>query len=148
LLPTHRVIAKFIVDNRGEEMRKSYPVLLIVCTAVFTLAVYQRLPDRMPMHWGPWGSPDAWGGRVSGAILFPVLMVFIWILTSIVATALPKDDDEAALLASLDGRMYHRGSRNRVPVIRNAVMTSFALLQVVILGSALNWWPPMERWWP
>src|ERR1019366_8578793 len=106
LSSTRRVIARFIVDNRGEEMRKSYPALLIVCTAVFTLAVYPRLPDRMPMHWGPWGSPDAWGGRVSGAILFPVLMVFIWVLTSIVATALPRDDDEAALLASLDSRTY------------------------------------------
>jgi hypothetical protein len=75
-------------------------------------------------------------------------MVFIWVITSIVATALPKDDDEAALLASLDSRMYHKGSRNQVPVLRNAVMTTFALLQVVILGSALTWWPPMERWWP
>jgi hypothetical protein len=39
-----RVSATFFVDNRGEEMRKSYPVLLILCTTVSTLAVYQRKP--------------------------------------------------------------------------------------------------------
>ena len=45
-------------------MRKWLPMLLIAGAVAFSLAVYARLPESIPVHWGLSGEPDRYGSRL------------------------------------------------------------------------------------
>jgi uncharacterized membrane protein len=145
LFRVERMAVIWFVAMRGK-MKKRYPFLLMLGVTALTILAFPRFPDRMPMHWGPWGSPDAWGSRLSGAILLPSVMICIWIITQVASLAIPTSNNEAALLARLDDRVYYSGSQEQVPIVRNFIMTFLALLHVLVLGSALGFWRPLERW--
>jgi len=54
-------------------MRKRWIApLLIAAMWAFALAVYPRLPDRIPIHWDLKGEVNGWGGPGS-AFLFPAI---------------------------------------------------------------------------
>ena len=46
------------------------PVLIVLMIA-FALAVYGRLPEQVPTHFGFSGEPDGWTPRFPGAFLGP-----------------------------------------------------------------------------
>ena len=61
-------------------MRKWIPAGLIAAAWGISLAVFARLPERVPIHWGLNGEPDPWSGRTIGAFGLPALMIGIWAL--------------------------------------------------------------------
>ena len=71
-------------------MRKWLPLVFIVATLAFTIAVYNRLPEEMVIHWNASGQPDGYGSRAFGAFLLPVVVFGIWGLM----VALPRLDVE------------------------------------------------------
>ena len=57
-------------------------MLLLLVGAAFVLLVhyYPRLPERMPVHWGPSGVPDAWAGKSFATVFFlPALGVYLYV---------------------------------------------------------------------
>ena len=50
-------------------MRRWLPASFIAGAWVFSIAVYSRLPDRVPVHWGMSGEPNRYGSRIEGAFL-------------------------------------------------------------------------------
>lgn len=113
-------------------MRKWFAPLLIVASIALSLAVYSRLPDRIPVHWGLDGKVDRYGGRLEAATLFPVMMLAIWALMRF----LPRIDPRRANYAKF-GDTYD--------LLVNSLIALLLVMHVAIIGIALGWPVSMGR---
>jgi uncharacterized membrane protein len=107
-------------------MRRWLPVALIAGAVLFSLAVYSRLPDEVPIHWGLSGAPDRFASRLEGAILVPALMTVVLV----VMRWFPSRDPRSANIAKF------RDAYDTVVAATIALLTG---LHVLTLGSALGW---------
>ena len=48
--------------------------LICLLPIVLSLAVYDKLPDTMPIHWDVEGNPDGYGSKAFAAIWLPLMM--------------------------------------------------------------------------
>jgi uncharacterized membrane protein len=107
-------------------MKKRWPALLVIAAMwAFALAVYPRLPDRIPTHWNVHGQVDGWGGR-GAAFLFPVIALGFALLMEV----LPRIDPRRANWAKF-------GDEVRLTVNVMALFTAW--IQGFTLGAALGW---------
>jgi immunity protein, SdpI family len=107
-------------------MRRWLPASLIAGAWLFSIAVYSRLPDRVPVHWDLSGEPNRYGSRIEGAFLLPVLMIAMYL----VMQWYPSRDPRAANIAKF------RGAYDTVV----AAMIAFLCgVHILILGQALGW---------
>jgi uncharacterized membrane protein len=60
--------------------RKLYPLLLFALGVAASVAVYDRLPDPIAVHWDLDGNPNGWMPRPVGAFFAPVLLLVMWAL--------------------------------------------------------------------
>lgn len=83
--------------------------LLFLITLAYTAWVFPQLPERIPLHFGPDGMPDAWGAR--GAIFISVgfslfLQLFLTFIPKLGASVSPQirasKDPEAELAWAMD----------------------------------------------
>lgn len=99
--------------------------LLIAAMWAFALAVYPRLPERVPTHWNLRGEADGWGGP-GAAFLFPAiatgLVLLMWVL--------PRIDPRRANWEKF---------RGEVRLIVAVLVLVCAWIQAVALGAALGW---------
>ena len=107
-------------------MRKWYPTLVVAVALAFTAAVYGRLPERLPVHWGIDGEVDRYGSRVEGALLMPAIMLLLWALMK----ALPKIDPH---------RENYAKFADTYQLLVDATLTALMLMHVTMLGIALGW---------
>ena len=107
-------------------MRKWYPPIVALAVVIFTAAVYGRIPERIPVHWGINGQVDRYGSRVEGALLMPVLMLVTWALMRALPTIDPRRENYSKFAGTYE-------------LFVNAVLTTFALMHVAIIGAALGW---------
>ena len=113
-------------------MRKWIPAVLIAATVVFSLALYRRLPDPMPIHWDADGDVNGYGSRAFGAFLMPAIMLGLWGLL----VTLPKLDPRSANIEKF---------RDTYDVFVIAVIAVMGVIQVGIVASALGWPVPIGR---
>lgn len=113
-------------------MRRWLPAALIVGAVLFSLAVYPRLPDQVPIHWGLSGEPDRFGSRVEAAFLMPALMIAVLAIMN----WFPSRDPRAANIAKF------RAAYDTVVTGTIALMT---VIHVLALGSALGWHVNMPK---
>jgi len=107
-------------------MKKRWPALLMIAAMwAFALAVYPRLPQRIPTHWNLRGEVDGWGGR-SAAFLFPAIALGFALLMEV----LPRIDPRRANWEKFG---------DEVRLIVNVMVLVFAWIQGVALGAALGW---------
>jgi len=107
-------------------MRKWLPASLIAGALVFSVAVYSRLPEDVPMHWDISGEPDRFGSRLEGAFLVPLIMLVIYVLMQ----WYPSRDPRAANIEKF---------RAAYDSVVAATVALLAGLHVMALGSALGW---------
>ncbi len=92
----------------------------------FALAVYARLPERVPTHWDLHGRVDGWMARPWGAVMLPLgatlLLGVLWLL--------PRIDPRRA-------NIEH--SRDNWLLLVNLILLFLAVLEVTTLGFALGW---------
>jgi uncharacterized membrane protein len=108
---------------------------MIVATVAFTLAVYSKLPERLPVHWGFDGAVNRYGSRAEGAFLLPGMMILVWLLLRF----LPRIDPRRANYAKFS---------DTYDLLVNSLVTLFAVMHVALLGTALGWPISMERLLP
>jgi uncharacterized membrane protein len=53
---------------------------LLAGTFAVTAALYAKLPERIPTHFGLHGQADGWSSRAFGAWLLPAMALFVWLL--------------------------------------------------------------------
>lgn len=107
-------------------MRKWLPLLLILADLAFAVAVYGRLPERVPSHWNFHGEVDAWSGRLSAVLVLPIVATLTWALLR----GLPLIDPRRAHYAKF------AGSYDTVVLAAVALLVA---IHVVVLGAGLGW---------
>jgi uncharacterized membrane protein len=113
-------------------MRKWYPWLLVIAAAAFSLAVINRLPERIPTHYDVRGVANGWSSRTAAVWLMPAMMAAF-------ALILPR-------LPSIDPRRENFAKfRPTYDLLVDSVVTMLGLLHVILLGKALGWPISIER---
>ena len=113
-------------------MRKLVAPLVILAAVAFSIAVYGRLPERMPVHWDLHGQVNGYGSRAQGAFFLPGVMVAIWLLMRF----LPRIDPRRANYAKF---------ADTYDLLVNSLVALFAVMHVALIGAALGWPVSMER---
>jgi uncharacterized membrane protein len=106
--------------------RRWLPPALIAGAYAFSVAVYSRLPERVPTHWNAAGEVNGWSGRALGAFLLPTLSLGFWLLF----LALPRLDPRRANYARFGGTYS---------LVVTAIILFEVTLHVLLLGAALGW---------
>ncbi len=68
------------------------PLLLIILTMVSAVFFYNNLPERIATHWNFAGEVDDWGSGQTQAIVFPLLIVGMYILFLLIPYLDPKKE--------------------------------------------------------
>ena len=113
-------------------MRRWYPMLLIAIAIAVSLAVYPRLPDRVPTHWNAVGQVDGYSSRAFGAFLIPGVIA----LLALLAPLLPKIDPRRANYAKFEPTYWF---------IIHLVMTFMVGMHFMVLAITLGAPIPVGR---
>jgi uncharacterized membrane protein len=98
---------------------------MLGASAIAAAAVYDRLPDPMPVHFDAHGVPNGWMPRAIGAFILPVIGAFTWGLVRFGARLLPPE---------WRGRL----EQSPVAVVGLLVAGLLSTLQVLMLQAALR----------
>lgn len=101
----------------------SISLAAILCLCVLAAWLYADLPERIPVHWGPAGSPDSFANKLVGVAIFLVLPI----ATFAIIRFFP-------LIAPAGFRMEQ--SRHIVAVVNMAVAVMIVLISATALISA------------
>lgn len=101
------------------------PVLIALMVA-FALAVYGRLPEQVPTHFGLSGEPDDWTDRFPGAFLMPAIAAGIYLLLFALRRIDPR-------------RRHYERFEETWWVILNVLALLLTAMHVLSLGVALGW---------
>lgn len=55
-------------------------IALIAIMVVMAALTWSAVPDRLPVHWGPGGQPDRFGGKVEGLLAAPIAAAVLYLL--------------------------------------------------------------------
>lgn len=116
-------------------MRKWYPLFPIAAMIAFTLIVYSRLPEQLPLHWNVKGEVDGYGSRARAAWLLPALALVMWGVMRFLPTVDPRAKNYEKFGPTYD-------------LVIDALITFLAALHVVVLGAALGWPIAVQRVMP
>lgn len=98
-------------------------IALIVGMWLAAAWMWPSSPGRFPVHWGPSGEVDRYGGRIEGLLLMPAIAVAIYLLMLFV----PRLDPGRMNYAKFAGAWY---------TMRASSLALLALLYAVTLLSA------------
>ena len=107
-------------------MRKWLGPLALLAAGLFTAAVYNDLPDRLPTHWNIAGEPDAWSSRLKGAVMLPLAALVLWIVLHVLPLLDPLRKNYEKFRPTYDNTI-------------NLIVMFLAAAHVFILGVALGW---------
>jgi uncharacterized membrane protein len=65
-------------------------LVAFLASAAAALAIWPRLPARVPTHWGIDGQPDAWGSPLASVLLGPLMVLGVWLAIEFVLRVDPK----------------------------------------------------------
>lgn len=109
-----------------------YNVIIIACSILLTIIVYNKLPDLVPTHWNTMGEIDKYSPKAFGAFMAPVIMIFTWSGMKF----LPKIDPRKKNYEKFD-KSYS--------VIVSILLTFFLAIHAVTLLAALGYGISIEK---
>ena len=109
-----------------------YNVIIIACSILLTIIVYNKLPDLVPTHWNTMGEIDKYSPKAFGAFMAPVIMIFTWSGMKF----LPKIDPRKKNYEKFD-KSYS--------VIVSILLTFFLVIHAVTLLAALGYGISIEK---
>ena len=109
-----------------------YNVIIIACSILLTIIVYNKLPDLVPTHWNTMGEIDKYSPKACGAFMAPVIMIFTWSGMKF----LPKIDPRKKNYEKFD-KSYS--------VIVSILLTFFLVIHAVTLLAALGYGISIEK---
>jgi immunity protein, SdpI family len=111
-------------------VRKWLPLVLIAADLAFTLAVYDRLPDRVATHFGAHG-PDGWSSRAVAAWMIPAVALLVWALMRFLPLIDPHRENYRPFRWAYDSVVF-------------GVVTVMVVIHGTLLANALGWPVPVE----
>jgi len=74
-----------MLQKRKKWNRKEIiPIVLIILMFVSGFLLYEKMPEKMPIHWNSEGKIDGYGSRFVGLFLMPIITLAIYILMSLI----------------------------------------------------------------
>ncbi len=105
---------------------------LSAVAAIFALAVYDRLPGAMPVHWGISGHADGFAAKPAGPFVFPGIVAALSLLTWTLPALSPR-----RFRMEPFGRVYG--------VIMLAIILALTWMTAVVFAGALGAPIPVDR---
>jgi uncharacterized membrane protein len=110
----HRVVRIANLKSTADELGSGWRIgllstLLPIAGTAFLLAVrWQRIPSRIPIHWGLDGGPNGWAGRSIGSIFGLLFASFIMVLVfgfigELIARSSPGHDRRMTMIRATRG---------------------------------------------
>ncbi|MEO7455461.1 MAG: SdpI family protein [Gemmatimonadaceae bacterium] len=112
-----------------------YPAVLVLLAAAASLAVLDRLPESMPIHFTMDGTANGWAPRDVGAFIAPALMLLLWGVLRVAPTIDPRRENYAKF-----------GSAYETTVAATLVL--LLVVHLFVLALALGHHVPMQRLLP
>jgi uncharacterized membrane protein len=113
-------------------VRKWYPPVIVLAAFALSFAVYSRLADPMPVHWGWDGRANGWASKPVGAFLMPCVMIVFAVLFRVLPDADPRKSNYDKFWTTYD-------------FIAISVMTFGFAVHCVALGTAIGLPIPVSR---
>jgi uncharacterized membrane protein len=113
-------------------MRKWIPLLIIAAAFIASAIAYPRLPETIPTHWNMDGQPDDWSSRAFGALITPVILLFVWGFVRV----LPAIDPRGANYAKFGGALE---------AIFDSLMLFLLGMHIVLLRAGLGYPVQIQR---
>lgn len=88
-----------------------FPFLILLSSVIISFWSYPKLPDLVISHWDFYGNANGWSSREFHAIFFPILLIGIYSLLSL----MPKFDPNSERYAEFAG--VYRIMRNSILLI-------------------------------
>jgi uncharacterized membrane protein len=108
-------------------MRRHVPLILAAAAALFSAAVYARLPERFAVHWSLNGVPNGYADRWWGAFAIPVIMLIL--------PRIPLGLSRGAAAGDGDAAVFR--------LMADLVLAFLLVVHVCVLGVALGWAVPL-----
>ena len=153
-----------MTSTPASPFRRWYPLLLAVVGVVASLAVYQRLPETMAVHWDMDGNPNGWMPRPFGAFFGPVFLLVLWQLMRVLPRIDPRERNYARfgdaydtivaasllLVLATHGIVLAEALGHHVSVAR--VVPALVGVLFVVIGNVMphmrpNWWFGVRTPW-
>ncbi len=67
-----------------------WPAVIGLLPILMGLAVYSKLPEKMPIHWGLDGEPNGYATRLAGILILPLIMVVVNVIVQFSLETAPK----------------------------------------------------------
>lgn len=100
--------------------------VLIAAALLFSAIIYNDLPEQVPTHFGPDGTPDGWSSRARAAFAIPVISGALLLIFHFMPRILP--------------RRYHLEQISDTYWAIVSIVIAFLLaMHITILGVALGW---------
>jgi len=100
-----------------------FPYLILLFSVVASFYYYPLLPDKIVSHWNFYGQADGWSSREFHCLFFPLLLIGIYLLFSV----LPKFDPQRVRYSEFS-KVYL--------MMRNAIL--FVLFIVFLAATLFN----------
>jgi uncharacterized membrane protein len=104
-------------------------LLFIAAAFILALISWNRVPNRIPVHWNITGQPDGYGGKFEGLLLMPLIAAGIYLMLIVLPAIDPRKEN------------YQRMA-NTYSVIRMAIVVYMSVFSVVLTlvarGAALK----------
>jgi len=104
-------------------------IAILLAPVAFCAALWDRFPDRVPIHWNLWGRPDGWSGKGVGLLFLPALNVAIAVLFA----WLPRLDPKLRKASFSPDRMAAA-----LGILRLAVTAFLSFVALLMAAAALG----------
>lgn len=116
----------------NEFLKRWYPAGLFLLATAASLAVYNRLPDPITVHWDLAGNPNGWMSRPVGAFITPVMLLIAWAALRGAPLIDPR-------------RQNYEWFGNSYDIVVAALLVPVFLLHFVLLAIGLGYPMPIAR---
>ncbi|KMY54408.1 hypothetical protein AC623_11085 [Bacillus sp. FJAT-27231] len=105
--------------------RNWFGLCIVMLSLIGTYISYPYLPEQIAVHWNYKGAPDSYSPKSLGVLIFPIIIIALYILTAI----LPKIDPKKSNFKRFQ-RSYFR--------VMNGILVFLFLAQIVQITGGIG----------
>jgi uncharacterized membrane protein len=113
-------------------MRKWIPFLIVAVAALVSLAVFSRLPETIPTHWGASGEINGTSPRLWGAFVIPLILLLIALFMRVLPAIDPRRENYPKFAGTFEA-------------IFISTMLLLLVIHVAMLAAGLGYPVAMDR---
>lgn len=103
-----------------------YNIALIIASFLIIFLVYNKLPDKIPIHWNIDGEIDGYGPKFFATLMPIGFMIIIWVFMRVLPKIDPRKDNYVKFEKSYE-------------IIISSIITVFFVIQLITLAAGLGY---------